>query len=184
MKRPRSSAKAGLIREGVALIEKRGLASFRIDDVVEKADLAKGTFYLHFKNKSAFMIEIHRDFHDRLEAKILDSIEGLTPGRERILRGIATYLDGCLVEKGVKAFLLEARSEPALRKEVNLRNERFSKLMTPDFKAMDFPDSQAAAQLFTALVAEAAFLELQNNGEMSGLRRTLECFLPTQSGLK
>lgn len=169
--------KASLVAAGLRVFEKKGLAEMRVDDVVEEAGVAKGTFYLYFKDRSAYLLGLHRDFHDALRDEILQKTASLPAGRERLLAGTTIYLDGCLKKQGVKAMLFEARSEPALRDEVFVRNENFSAVVGEDFKAMGRKNPGAAAKLFVAMAAEAALHELQAGKKLAPLRAALADFL-------
>lgn len=169
--------KASLIAAGLRVFEKKGLQAMRIDDVVAEAGVAKGTFYLYFKDRAAFLLGIHRDFHDALKEKILAKSASTAPGRERLLAATLVYLDGCLEQAGVKAMLFEARSEPTLRAEVLRSNENFSKLVAEDFKAMGRSNPAAAAALFVAMAAEAALHEMQAGKKLTSMRAALADFV-------
>ncbi|MEH6633674.1 MAG: TetR/AcrR family transcriptional regulator [Halopseudomonas aestusnigri] len=47
-----------LVREGVALLTEKGFAATKIDEVVKKADVPKGSFYTYFDSKEAFGQEL------------------------------------------------------------------------------------------------------------------------------
>lgn len=169
--------KTALLEAGLRVFEKKGLAEMRVDDVVAEAGVAKGTFYLYFKDRAAYLLGLHRDFHDALRVEILEKAAQLPHGRERLLLGTTVYLDGCLKKSGVKAMLFEARSEPALRDEVFARNENFAAVVAEDFKAMGWKNPAAAAKLFVAMAAEAALSEMQAGKKLAPLRAALGDFL-------
>src|SRR5262245_20999937 len=125
-----------LIEAGFELAEEQGLASMSINDVVERAGVAKGTFYVHFPNRTDYLLALHRSFHDALKGRILDATKDLLPGAERLRVGMEAYLDGCLESRAVKALLFDARSENAIREEVGRRNADFAQLVREDFAAM------------------------------------------------
>lgn len=169
--------KAALIAAGLRVFEKKGLAEMRVDDIVDEAGVAKGTFYLYFKDRAAYLLGLHRDFHDTLRDEILEKTAQLPHGRERLLTGTTVYLDGCLKKHGVKAMLFEARSEPSLRDEVLARNEIFSAVVAEDFRAMGWKNPGAAAKLFVAMAAEAALIEMQARKKLAPLRAALADFI-------
>lgn len=166
-----------LISTALRLFETKGLQAVKIDDVVDAAGVAKGTFYVHFPERAAFLIHIHREFHDRLKKHIVDGTLHLPHGKERLQSGLVIYLDACLREKGVKAFLFEARVEPALVDEVIRRNADFTKVVTLDLEAMNWENSQSAARLVVSMGAEAALAELQAGKKLPSIRRALFDFL-------
>ena len=61
---PRKTAatRAALIEAGLAAFLENGFAGTSINDVARRADLAKGTAYLHFADKNALFAEVLRNF--------------------------------------------------------------------------------------------------------------------------
>jgi len=161
-----------LIEAGLDLAASTSLNRLTIDAIVNKAGVAKGTFYVHFPDRAAFLVALHIQFHERLLERILSGIEDLPPGARRLRAGAEIYLDECLRERGVKAILLEARSEAPIVAEVQQRNAQFALLNQVDFTAIGWPDAATAASLFVVLVAEAALIELET-GRNEALRQTI-----------
>jgi TetR/AcrR family transcriptional repressor of nem operon len=161
-----------LLDAGLELATEGSLHRLTIDAVVNKAGVAKGTFYVHFHDRAAFLVALHVQFHDRLLDRILQAVEGLPPGAERLRRGTEVYLDECLQQRAVKAILLEARSEAAITEEVQRRNAGFAQLEHASFVALGWPDPAMAARLFVALGAEVALIELET-GRSEAARQTL-----------
>ena len=166
-----------LIDAGFQLAEEGGLASMSVNDVVERAGVAKGTFYVHFPNRTAYLIALHRSFHDDLKTRILDATKDIPPGAERLRVGMDAYLDGCLEGRAVKALLFDARSENAIREEVGRRNADFAWLAQEDFAAMGDPYAAKSARLVVAMGAEAALIELESGGRDEDMRRALAAFI-------
>jgi TetR/AcrR family transcriptional repressor of nem operon len=166
-----------LIDAGFQLAEENGLASMSVNDVVERAGVAKGTFYVHFPNRTAYLIALHRSFHDDLKARILEATQDIPPGAERLRVGMEAYLDGCLEGRAVKALLFDARSENAIREEVGRRNADFSRLAEEDFAAMGDPYAPKSARLAVAMGAEAALIELESGGRDDAMRAALATFV-------
>jgi TetR/AcrR family transcriptional regulator, transcriptional repressor for nem operon len=150
-----------LLEAGLALTATASLPRITVDAVVHKAGVAKGTFYVHFTDRAAFLVALHAQFHERLRDSILQAVVGLAPGARRLRKGTETYLDGCLHERAVKALLLEARCEAPIAAEVQRRNAEFAALAQEDFAALGWPDPQTCARLFVVLGAEAALIELE-----------------------
>lgn len=166
-----------LLDAGLRLAEAHGLAHMSIDQIVREAGVAKGTFYVHFTDRVAFLVELHIRFHEHLKEMILAGTEGMEPGAERLYRAAILYLDGCLEGKAVKALLLDARSEPAISAEVQNRNADFSRLAAADFEAMGWPEAESCARLYVAMTAEAALVELETGGKNEAIRRALKQFI-------
>lgn len=161
-----------LIDAGLELATQGSLHRLTIDAVVSKAGVAKGTFYVHFPDRATFLVALHQQFHERLLDRILQAVEGLPPGAERLRRGTQTYLDECLQQRAVKAILLEARSEAPMTAEVQRRHASFAQLEQADFATLGWPDAETAARLFVALGAEVALIELET-GRNEAARQTL-----------
>src|ERR1700735_5379271 len=102
-----------LLDAGASLAEEHGLSGLSVNMVVVRVGVAKGTFYVHFKDRAAFVDAMHARFHARAEAVAAEATAGLPPGAERLFRGSEAYLDVSLANRGVKALSLEARSDPA-----------------------------------------------------------------------
>lgn len=62
-----------------SLIAERGLAELRVGDVVEKADVALGTFYAHFASKEEIVEAIVADAITALAVKVADLGPHLDP---------------------------------------------------------------------------------------------------------
>ncbi len=172
-----------LLDAGLELAITVSLTRLTVDAIVQKAGVAKGTFYVHFADRAAFLVALHAQFHEQLRDAVLRATEGLAPGGWRLRKGTQAYLDGCLHERAVKAFLLEARCEAHINVEVQRRNAEFAALAEPNFTALGWPDANTAARLFVTLVAEAALVELET-GYNEAMRQTLWHFVHIEEDTK
>jgi AcrR family transcriptional regulator len=166
-----------LIETGLRLAERTSLAGLSINLLVEEAGVAKGTFFHHFGDRTAYLLAMHREFHSRIFAEILDAIDGMDPGAGRLLATSRTYLDACLRDRGVRALLLEARAERKIVDEIRSRNKATAEYFTTDFQAMDVPHPYESALLWVGLVVEAALIELDAGGRQAALRAAIAGFL-------
>jgi TetR/AcrR family transcriptional repressor of nem operon len=166
-----------LLDAGVAVAERDGLAGLSVNRVVAEAGVAKGTFYVHFADREAFVDALHARFHERVALAVAAASADTAPGAERIVRGVEAYLDVCLADRAVKALALEARTESALTDSMTARHERAAAAAIPSFKAMGWPDARAAAQLLAAMTSEIAIRELDAGRRLPGARRSLRRFL-------
>jgi AcrR family transcriptional regulator len=172
----RRRTRDALIEAGVAVAEAHGLAGLSVNRVVAEAGVAKGTFYVHFADRDAFVDALHERFYARVGATVAAAVEPLPPGRERLLRGAGAYLDACLADRALKALLLEVRAPGALD-ALAAREELFASLSQPSFKAMGWGNSRVASRLFVRMISEGALLELEAGRERPAVRRTLARFL-------
>ncbi|HEV7774244.1 MAG TPA: TetR/AcrR family transcriptional regulator [Conexibacter sp.] len=166
-----------LLDAGVAVAERDGLAGMSVNRVVAEAGVAKGTFYVHFADRDAFVDALHERFYGRVDEAVAAATHGAEPGPDRLLRGAAAYLDACLADRGVKALLLEARADGAIPGHASAREERFAQLSAPGFRAMGWRDARVAARLFVRMISEGAILELEAGRRLPAVRRSLARFL-------
>jgi TetR/AcrR family transcriptional repressor of nem operon len=166
-----------LLDAGAALAEEHGLAGVSVNMVVARAGVAKGTFYVHFKDRAAFVDAMHARFHARAEAAVGEATAGLPPGAERLYRAAEAYLDVSLANRGVKALSLEARSDPAAHGPMEARRERLAAAGVTDLEAMGWDDAPAAAQLLAAMTREISALEFDAGHQLPAPRRALKRFL-------
>ncbi len=97
---------------------------------------AEGSLHRLTIDRVAFLVALHVQFHERLFERILQAVQGLEPGAERVRIGTQAYLNDCLEERGVKALLLEARSEAPISAEIQRRHASFVELEQEDFAVM------------------------------------------------
>jgi TetR/AcrR family transcriptional repressor of nem operon len=168
-----------LLDAGAALAEEHGLAGVSVNMVVARAGVAKGTFYVHFKDRSAFVDDMHARFHARVQVAVDQAVAGLPPGARRLSRAAEAYLDVSLANRGVKALSLEARSDPAMQGSMAVRRERLAAAGVADLKAMGWGDAEAAAQLLAAMTREISVLEFDAGRRLPAPRRALARFLGT-----
>jgi len=166
-----------LLDAGVAVAEREGLAGLSVNRVVAAAGVAKGTFYVHFADREAFVDALHARFHERVAQAVAAASEGTTPGAARIVRGVEAYLDVCLADRAIKALALEARTDAALTASMTARHERAAAAAIPSFKAMGWPEANAAAQLLAAMTSEVAIREPEAGRRLPAARRALRRFL-------
>ena len=173
----RPPTRDALLDAGVAVAERDGLAGMSVNRVVAEAGFAKGTFYVHFADRDAFVDALHERFYGRVDAAVAAAVSDAAPGADGLLRGAAAYLDTCLADRGVKALLLEARADGAIPGRASAREERFAQLSVPGFRAMGWREPRVAARMFVRMISEGAILELEAGRRLPAVRRTLARFL-------
>ena len=78
---PRSATLDRLFEAAVELLGERGYSGATIDDIVERAGVAKGTVYYHFRSKSELVSTLLDDGLRRLAASFRREIEGAQGGQ-------------------------------------------------------------------------------------------------------
>ena len=162
-----------LLEAGLHLADQFGLANMSVNDVAAEADVGKGSFYVHFPDRAAFVLELHRGFHDNLLAELKESSAGMPPGSERLTTVVTAFLDSCLSERTVRALLLDVRSEMQVADEIAARVAQVTRLIEQDLRAMGWPDPAPSARLFMSMCTETAVTELQRGRRDNALRRSL-----------
>ena len=166
-----------LLDAGAALAEEHGLAGVSVNMVVAQAGVAKGTFYVHFKDRAAFVDAMHARFHARVQVAVDQAVAELPPGARRLFRAAEAYLDVSLANRGVKALSLEARSDPTVQDSMTVRRDRLAAAGVADLLAMGWDDAEAAAQLLAAMTREISVLEFDAGRQLPASRRALKRFL-------
>jgi AcrR family transcriptional regulator len=162
-----------LLNAGLDIAEQHGLAAMSVNRVVAAAGVAKGTFYVHFPDRGAFLNALHQRFHELVLGAVAQAMAAVPPGRTRLRRGMETYLDVCLEHHGVKALLLEARNDPSVSGRVAARTALFAAHAEPDLLAMGWPDAASAARLVVAMSAELSLVEQAAGARDAAGRSTL-----------
>jgi AcrR family transcriptional regulator len=170
-----------LLDAGVVVADRHGFGGLSVNLVVAEAGVAKGTFYVHFADREAFVDALHERFHGEVEEAVGAAVADIPPGAERLTAGVEAYLDVCLANKAVKALALEVRSDPGPMASMAARHERFAASAVPSFKAMGWPDAKAASHLLAAMTAEIAIRELDAGRRLPAARRSLRRFLGISS---
>jgi TetR/AcrR family transcriptional regulator, transcriptional repressor for nem operon len=163
--------RAALLEAGRAVAEEHGLAGISVNAVVAAAGVAKGTFYVHFADRDAFIAALRASFAERVGAAIAAATEHHEAGARRLLAGIDAYLDACLDQRALKALLREAGTG------ADGADNTFARAVEPNLRAMGWRDAHASARLVVALVAEAAVIELETGRRDPTTRRALRRFV-------
>jgi len=88
--RKRERTRGELVAAAEGLVAARGLDAISIDEIVEAADVAKGTFYTHFADKSELAAAIALRGRLELEEKITATNLGLKDAAIRMANGLST----------------------------------------------------------------------------------------------
>lgn len=96
----------------VELIREYGFPDLRIEEIVERAGLSVGTFYLYFESKADLFVALVTEYTERLRDRLERAYATEGPVMERLARGLDVYLD--FVEENEKGFLYFTRAADAL----------------------------------------------------------------------
>ncbi|MFC6016792.1 TetR/AcrR family transcriptional regulator [Plantactinospora solaniradicis] len=180
MARPAEPGRRALLDAGTALLgDPAGpsLAGMSVNAVVATAGMSKGAFYQHWPDRTAYLVALHRRFHDELQTLVTAAIRDLDPGLPRLTAALTAYLDGCLAAPQARALLFQARHDNALTAEVAARNAAFAAMVEPDLTAIGWQPPDPAASLLIAMAVHIAAVENTIGAPRRDLRETAAAFL-------
>lgn len=166
-----------LLAAGEEVAERDGLSGLSVAAVAERAGVAKGTFYLYFSDREAFIDALHQRFYLQVTESVSAAVVGLTPGRELLLAAIEAYLDVCLANRAIKALVFETRSQNSLTTTMEDREALFATLARPSMRALGMTPAAVSARLIVALTSEAALIEMEAGARVAGARRSIRRML-------
>ncbi len=147
--------------------------------VARQAGVAKGTFYIYFKDRDSFIDGMHQRFYAHVSEAVALAVGDLAPGRELLIDAIDAYLDVCLAHGAVKALVFETRAQGNLTTTMQEREALFARLAEPSIRAMGLRPARVAARLVVALTSEAALIEMEAARRVPGARSAIRELLPT-----
>jgi TetR/AcrR family transcriptional repressor of nem operon len=165
--------RAALLNAGLRIAEEHGLSGMSVNRVVAVAGVAKGTFYVHFPDRDAFLSALHERFHEGTKRAIGTAMAEHPPGRVRLRAGMTAYFETCLRNMGVRALLLEARNSRAVGADMAARSEALAAVAELDLRAMGWTEGRRAARLVLAMSAELAMAEMAEGERDEAARQVL-----------
>lgn len=95
----RQRTRAALLAAGEALLAARPIDAISVNDVVEAAGVAKGSFFNHFEDKAAFAEAIAAAIREEMEARVTAANEGVRDPALRVARGVCGFVQFALTEE-------------------------------------------------------------------------------------
>lgn len=89
---------AALLDAARSLLVSRSMDALTVDEIIEYADVARGTFYNYFPDKDALERELASETRARIEGQIAQVNQGVTDPPERIARAFVTVLRVVITE--------------------------------------------------------------------------------------
>jgi AcrR family transcriptional regulator len=165
--------RAAILDAALDLFSKHGFAAARLDDVANKAGVAKGTLYLYFPDKEALfeelLLSLAQPVLRRLEALSLDSSQPADLVLQRILQLFQEEVLGSNREWLLRLIITEGPRFPKIaefyhREIVSKGREIIRKIATRGFERGELPTDAIAkfpqlffAPLLTAVVWRSLF---------------------------
>lgn len=89
---------AALLDAARSLLVSRSMDALTVDEIIEQADVARGTFYNYFSDKDALERELASQTRARIEDEIARVNQGVIDPPERIARAFLTVLHVAITE--------------------------------------------------------------------------------------
>lgn len=90
--------RAALIAAGRRLFSERPVDAVTVDDIVQTAEVGKGSFYNHFADREALVRAISAEIRASIERAVARANAGVDDPARRIARAVCTYLRYALDE--------------------------------------------------------------------------------------
>ncbi len=107
-RRLRASRRSAILAAARSRFAQRGYHRTSIDDIIEEAGIARGTFYLHFESKRAIFDELLADLLATLQSTLwrIDVSPGATPPTEQLATMVARVLEALIDNREMASLLL------------------------------------------------------------------------------
>jgi len=168
----------------------QGIAATSIDAIVARADVAKGTFYLHFQSKEQLLAALQQRFIDDFCSDLQAAIDRCRPGdwqarlRAWVVAGVNGYLDRRALHDLV---FHEFRPEGRHATHKNSTVDQLAEFLTQGTRAgawsMSNPRLQAI-MLFHALHGAVDHATAKTRIDRKGLTRAVQKFFDSALAVK
>jgi AcrR family transcriptional regulator len=97
--------RSSLISASLKLFNEKPIDAVAIDEIVQSAGVAKGSFYYHFADRNALVEAIAGDIREHLEKAVTDQNAEITDAARRVVRAAITYFRFVIDEPNSAGFL-------------------------------------------------------------------------------
>ena len=174
---PATDPRALLIATGMKMARRMPLSEADPDLICERARLPRSAFDEAFPSLTEFVIALQQHFMDALRDRMFALTTGVPPGMMRLKLATEVYLEACLGQHALRAWLIEGRRDPRVAARLQVQNQNYTLLIAGDFAAAGWPAAAAAARLYVAMANEASFIEHSAGQKVPDARDTLWHFL-------
>ncbi len=99
VERRKERTRKALLAVALALFHEKGIFWTKIEDITERADIGKGTFYQYFETKEVLLEVLLQQGLDGLLARTAEAIQGVQNGPDVLTQIIKAHLDFHLTHK-------------------------------------------------------------------------------------
>ncbi len=144
----RARTRAQLIAAANALFARQAVESVTVDDVIREAGVAKGTFYVHFKDLQALIVSVADELIASIDELLQPVRLSIEDPAQRIAYGCSCFIDKALSDPAWAG--LAARMTTTVAKSGEVARRR----LYEDLKlhAKRLPPDAASAELYLEIV--------------------------------
>jgi TetR/AcrR family transcriptional regulator, transcriptional repressor for nem operon len=166
-----------IVEAALILVDEGGLSAMSVEAVTRAAGHAKGTFYVHFDDRTELLVALHDRFHDEVFQSIRSATSGMSAGPDRARTRIVAFLDACIRQPGVRAMLRDARAVSEIAGLAQRRNAEAAAELVADLTG-SVPWPKETASLLVIAIGDAAVQELDAGRRLPRLRSALLAMVP------
>ena len=107
----RLKTRAALFEAGLKLFAERAVDTISIDDIVQKAGVAKGSFFNHFADKGEFASAVAMKIRIGVEVNIAAVNRDITDPALRLAQGICSFVQFALLDRQAAKSFARARAK-------------------------------------------------------------------------
>jgi len=107
----RLQTRAALFDAGLKLFAERAVDSISIDDIVQQAGVAKGSFFNHFTDKAEFASAVAMKIRIEIEVNIAAVNRDVTDPALRIAHGVCSFVKFALLDRQAAKSFARARAK-------------------------------------------------------------------------
>lgn len=171
--------KNALLAAGQRLAQQQTWAELRLETVAEAAALPAESMLELFGSLEGFLVALQQKFMTELQELVITAAEQ-RKGSQRLSDAGIAYLDYCLNQHPLRAWLLSARSDTAIvAAGLRKQNQSYISILSIEFKALNWPRPPAAARLFLSALQAIGREEHAVKRPLPELRAALWDFLET-----
>jgi hypothetical protein len=172
-----ADGRTALLEAGRRLAMRHTLAELDPLLLCSEAKVGLDAFEREFASLGEFVAALQQDFMERLREKILAVTSGSAAGLMRLKLATESYLQGCLAERPLRAWLLDARLQADVLEGLRRQNQVYWMILGSEFKSLRWPHPRAAGRIYLAMANEAAQAEHRVGHPLASVRDTLWEFL-------
>ncbi len=137
--RKKEKTRRVLLDVALALFHEKGIYWTKIEDITERADIGKGTFYQYFESKEELLADLLKEGLDQLLARTTTAMHSVSPGIGQIKKIVEARLDFfvdhpeyLLLLHQIRGLLqLQTESSKELRRIYSLHLDQLGTMLQP-----------------------------------------------------